>query len=84
MAVLGLLQVYWLDVDYLEVAGAALHCSASMTALLYVEEWCKLTHHGQLTMGTPAGGGAEQVLENPIPDLPTHPSTLRPFCCLCL
>ena len=35
------LQVYWLDISYLDVAEAALHCSASMTALLYVEEWYK-------------------------------------------
>lgn len=45
------LQVYWLDIDYLKVAEAALHCSASMTALLYVEEWYKEVH-GRLIMGS--------------------------------
>lgn len=50
--VLALLQVYWLDIDYLEIAEAALHCAASMTALLYVEEWYK-EQHGQLIMGRP-------------------------------
>lgn len=36
-----MIQVYWLELDYLDVAEAALHCSASMTALLYIEEWFK-------------------------------------------
>ena len=30
---------YWLDIDYLQVAAAALQCSAYFTALLYVEHW---------------------------------------------
>ena len=47
------LQIYWLDIDYLKTAEAALHCSASMTALLYVEEWFKEVH-GQLIMGSDA------------------------------
>ena len=38
------MQVYWLELDYLDVAEAALHCSASMTALLYIEEWYKEQH----------------------------------------
>ena len=43
-------QVCWLDLDYLHLAGAALHCSAAFTALLYVEFWCK-ENHGRLTLG---------------------------------
>ena len=35
------MQVYWLDLDYLEVARAALRGSAPFTAMLYVEYWCK-------------------------------------------
>lgn len=52
------LQVYWLRVDYLESAEAALHCSASMTALLFVEEWYK-EHNGCLTLGSTSSGSKE-------------------------
>ena len=34
-------QVYWLNLDLLKVARAALRCSAPFTAMLYVEYWCK-------------------------------------------
>ena len=34
-------QVYWLHMDYLQVAAAALRCGAPFTALLYVEHWCE-------------------------------------------
>ncbi len=43
-------QVYWLDLDYLEVASVALQSSACLTALVYVEEWCKESQ-GQLRLG---------------------------------
>ena len=33
--------MYWLDLDYLDVAAAALRCAASLTSLLYVEYWCE-------------------------------------------
>ena len=33
--------MYWLNLDYLSVARAALWCSAPFTAMLYVEYWCK-------------------------------------------
>lgn len=33
------LQVYWLDLDYLDTAAAALRCSALLSALQYLEEW---------------------------------------------
>lgn len=40
---------YWLDVDYLLVAAAALRCSAYFTALLYVEHWVE-DEYGRLTL----------------------------------
>lgn len=40
---------YWLDVDYLLVAAAALRCSAYFTALLYVEHWIE-DEYGRLTL----------------------------------
>jgi hypothetical protein len=43
-------QVYWLDVDYLAAAAAALRCGACFTALLYLEHWCEAAH-GRLTLG---------------------------------
>ena len=43
-------QVYWLGLDYLKVASAALRSSACFMALLYIEEWCKETH-GALSLG---------------------------------
>ena len=33
--------MYWLNLDYLSVARAALRCSAPFTAMVYVEYWCK-------------------------------------------
>lgn len=41
---------YWLDVDYLLVAAAALKCSAYFTALLYVEHWVE-EQYGRLQLG---------------------------------
>lgn len=41
---------YWLDIDYLLVAGAALKCSAYFTALLYVEHWIE-EQYGKLKLG---------------------------------
>lgn len=41
--------MYWLDLDYLEVARAALRCSAPFTAMLYVEYWCK-AKYGRLAL----------------------------------
>jgi serine-protein kinase ATM len=37
-------KVYWVDLDYLQLAAAAVHCRAYFSALLYVEEWCKSAH----------------------------------------
>ena len=41
---------YWLDIDYLLVAGAALKCSAYFSALLYVEHWIE-EQYGRLKLG---------------------------------
>lgn len=41
---------YWLEVDYLLVAAAALKCSAYFTALLYVEHWIE-EQYGRLQLG---------------------------------
>ena len=43
------MQVFWLDVSYLEVAAATLRCGAPFTALLYVEQWCE-ERQGSCTM----------------------------------
>lgn len=43
-------QVFWLRLDYLAVAAAALRCAAPFTALLFLEYWAK-EHHGRLTLG---------------------------------
>lgn len=40
---------YWLDIDYLLVAAAALKCSAYFTALLYVEHWIE-EQYGRLQL----------------------------------
>lgn len=47
------MQIFWLELDYLAAAEAALHCSATMTALLYIEEWHK-EQHGRLALGSAA------------------------------
>eukprot|EP00899_Mesostigma_viride_P015595 jgi/Mesvir1/24036/Mv10774-RA.1 len=45
-------KVYWLEVDYLLVAEAAVECSAYFTSLMYVEHWCEEVF-GRLTLGEP-------------------------------
>lgn len=40
-------SAYWLDLDYLSVAKAAMQCSAPFTALLYTEHWIE-RQHGRL------------------------------------
>lgn len=47
------LQVYWVDLDYLQVASAAIQCRAFFTALLYLEAWCE-DKYGRLQLGPPA------------------------------
>ncbi|XP_068637362.1 serine/threonine-protein kinase ATM isoform X2 [Aristolochia californica] len=46
------LKVYWLPIDYLLVAEAAIRCGSYFTAMLYVEHWCE-EHFGGLTLGHP-------------------------------
>lgn len=38
------LQVYWVELDYLELAQAAARCGAHFTALLYAEAWQEARH----------------------------------------
>ena len=43
------LKAYWLNIDYLLVARAAMKCSAPFTALLYTEHWIE-QENGQLVL----------------------------------
>ncbi|CAN0900398.1 Serine/threonine-protein kinase ATM [Linum grandiflorum] len=43
-------KVYWLTIDYLLVAKAAVISGSYFTSVLYVEHWCK-EHFGGLTLG---------------------------------
>ena len=43
------LKVYWLDIDYLMVAKAAMKCNAPFTALLYTEHWLE-QRNGRLVL----------------------------------
>ena len=43
------LKAYWLDIDYLLVAKAAMKCSAPFTALLYTEHWIE-QQNGRLVL----------------------------------
>jgi ataxia telangiectasia mutated family protein len=43
-------RVYWLDLDYLHVAAAAVRSRAYFTALLYVEAWCEGRGGGRLAL----------------------------------
>ncbi|EPS70319.1 hypothetical protein M569_04441, partial [Genlisea aurea] len=45
-------KVYWLAIDYLLVAKAAVKCGSYFTAFLYVEHWCEQHFHG-LNLGSP-------------------------------
>jgi ataxia telangiectasia mutated family protein len=33
---------FWLDLDFLHMAKAALYCSAHFTAVLFAEIWCDI------------------------------------------
>ncbi|KAK1280443.1 Serine/threonine-protein kinase ATM [Acorus gramineus] len=43
-------KVYWLCIDYLVVAKAAIRCGLYFTAVLFVEHWCE-EHFNGLTLG---------------------------------
>ncbi|KAJ8476072.1 hypothetical protein OPV22_019799 [Ensete ventricosum] len=45
-------KVYWLSIDYLMVAKAAIHCGSYFTAIMYVEHWCE-EHFNGLQLGCP-------------------------------
>ncbi|KAJ1684822.1 hypothetical protein LUZ63_016212 [Rhynchospora breviuscula] len=45
-------KVYWLPIDYLDVAKAAVRCGSHFTAVLYAELWCE-EHFNTLTLGPP-------------------------------
>eukprot|EP01018_Ginkgo_biloba_P024682 Gb_40159 [translate_table: standard] len=45
-------KVYWLQIDYLLAAKAAIQCASYFTSVLYVEHWCE-EHFGALTLGDP-------------------------------
>ncbi len=47
--------MYWVEVDYLELARAAARCGAHFTALLYAEAWQE-ARHGWLV---PLGAGSD-------------------------
>ncbi|KAH9293056.1 hypothetical protein KI387_041739, partial [Taxus chinensis] len=45
-------KVYWLHIDYLLAAKAAIRCASYFTSVLYVEHWCE-EHFESLTLGDP-------------------------------
>lgn len=51
--------MFWVDVDYLELAAAAARCGAHFTSLLYIEAWQEEQHCWLVPLsatGGPAGG----------------------------
>ncbi|XP_010663180.1 serine/threonine-protein kinase ATM isoform X4 [Vitis vinifera] len=45
-------KVYWLSIDYLDVAKSAIICGSYFTSVMYVEHWCE-EHFNSLTLGKP-------------------------------
>ena len=43
-------KVFWLDLDYLEFATAAIQCRAYFSALVYIEQWCQDDNRGVLEL----------------------------------
>ncbi|CAA7402290.1 unnamed protein product [Spirodela intermedia] len=52
--------VYWLSIDYLVVAKAAIHCGSYFTAVMYVEYWCE-ENFNCLTLGSPDFSNLESL-----------------------
>jgi hypothetical protein len=50
--------VYWLEIDYLQLAAAAARCGAHFTALLYIEAWQEARHGWLAPLGTPPPAAA--------------------------
>jgi hypothetical protein len=57
------LQVYWVDVDYLQLAAAAAQCGAHFTALLYIEAWQEEQHGWLAPLDTAAASAAAAAAE---------------------
>jgi ataxia telangiectasia mutated family protein len=53
-------KVYWVDLDYLKLAEAAVACRAYFSALLYVETWCEEANGGHLGL-PPVGSQLRRV-----------------------
>ncbi|KAI0497772.1 hypothetical protein KFK09_021007 [Dendrobium nobile] len=53
-------KVYWLSLDYLLVARAAIHCGSYFTAIMYVEHWCE-EHFNGLLLGSPDFSHMEEL-----------------------
>ena len=71
---------FWLDLDYLLVAAAALRCSAYFTALLYVEHWIE-DEYGRLTLPDTPQENKVNLLAG---ECETCTCTLTlPTCCTC-
>ena len=60
---LFVLQVYWVDVDYLQLAAAAAQCGAHFTALLYIEAWQEEQHGWLAPLDTAAASAAAAAAE---------------------
>ncbi|MCH93214.1 serine/threonine protein kinase ATM, partial [Trifolium medium] len=45
-------KVYWLSIDYLLVAKAAVSCGSYFTSVMYVEHWCE-ERFNAMTIGGP-------------------------------
>ncbi|CAN1347706.1 Serine/threonine-protein kinase ATM [Linum perenne] len=56
-------KVYWLTIDYLLVAKAAVISGSYFTSILYVEHWCK-EHFGDLTLGAAEFSHVEVLSEH--------------------
>lgn len=53
-------KAYWLQIDYLLAAKAAIRCASYFTSVLYVEHWCE-EYFGSLTLGDPDFSHHEQL-----------------------
>jgi ataxia telangiectasia mutated family protein len=56
-------KVYWLSIDYLLVAKAAVSCGSYFTSVMYVEHWCK-EQFNAMTIGGPYFSDNEMSLES--------------------
>ncbi|KAF9625359.1 hypothetical protein IFM89_022141 [Coptis chinensis] len=54
-------KVYWLSIDYLQVAKSAIQCGSYFTSVMYVEHWCE-EQFNSLTLGSPDFSSLEVLL----------------------